>query len=67
MGLLRTKKEPTAREFRAYLQEQLDLADGNRQRMLIAGNSALTGRYSHTARWLEAAISEVDVFLNQHN
>lgn len=62
MSLL--KKEPTAREFRAYLQDQYDVAEGNRQRMNIANNPTQASRYAHTARWLEAAIAEVDAFLS---
>ena len=57
------KKEPTALEFRAYLQEQYEVAEGNRQRMNIANKPTNATRYAHTARWLEAAIAEVDEFL----
>lgn len=63
MALFDKKTEPTAREFRAYLQEQYDVAEGNRQRMNIANKAAEGNRYAHTARWLEAAMQEVDDFL----
>lgn len=58
------KKEPTALEFRAYLQEQYDVAEANRQRMNIANKSTEANRYAHTAQWLQAAMQEVDDFLS---
>ena len=58
------KKEPTALEFRACLQEQYDVAEANRQRMNIANKSSDANRYAHTARWLQAAMEEVDDFLS---
>lgn len=58
------KNAPTVLEFRAYLQEQHDVAEANRQRMNLANEPAQADRYAHTARWLDAAIAEVDSFLN---
>ncbi|GAA4000760.1 hypothetical protein GCM10022279_25760 [Comamonas faecalis] len=58
------KKEPTALEYRAYLQEQYDVAEANRQRMNIANKATAANSYAHTARWLQAAMQEVDDFLS---
>ncbi len=67
MALFDKKTAPTVLEFRAHLQEQYDIAEGNRQRMNIANNPADAHRYAHTARWLEAVMQEVDDFLRSRS
>lgn len=63
MALFDKKTEPTLLEFRAHLQEQCDIVEGNRQRMNIANKSAEGNRYAHTAKWLQAVVQEIDDFL----